>query len=189
MQNWRKLLVTSALQWIPLAIVIVGVAGLVYATVQQSYRTSANDPQIQMAQDARAALQAGATPTSLVAAHPVDLAQSLSPYMIIYDSQGQVVASSATLNGATPTIPPGVLTSARGRDVNLITWQPAPGVRSAIAVVAYSNGYVLAGRSIKYIEDRESGTEQIAGFAAVVLLVASFVGVVTTRWLQARIES
>jgi hypothetical protein len=189
MNGWRKLLITSLLHWIPLAIVIVGFAGLVYAAVQQNYRTSANDPQIQMAQDARAALQTGAAPTSLVATHPVDLASSLAPYLIIYDAQGQVVASSASLNGTTPAIPPGVLTSARTKDVNLVTWQPAPGVRSAVAVVAYPGGYVLAGRSIKVIEDREGATEAIAGTAALALLAASLVGVVATRWLLARMEA
>jgi hypothetical protein len=187
--NWRTLLLTSVLQWIPLAIVIVGVAGLVYVAVQQSYRTSANDPQIQLAQDARTALQNGATPASLVTAHQVDLATSLSPYMIIYDAQGNVVASSATLNGTSPSVPPGVLTSAKNRDVNLVTWQPVSGVRSAVAVVAYPNGYVLAGRSLKYIEERESGTETIAGLAALALLAASLLGVVATRWVLARVEA
>ncbi len=186
MNGWRKLIVTSLLHWIPLAIVIIGVAGLVYAAVQQSYRTSANDPQIQMAQDARAALQAGTTPASLVAAHPVDLASSLAPYLIIYDAQGQVVAADASLDGTTPTIPPGVLTNAKGKDVNLVTWQPKAGVRSAVAVIAYPGGYVLAGRSISLIEQREGATEAIAGAAALVLLAASLLAVVATRWLLAR---
>ncbi|MBA3825748.1 MAG: hypothetical protein H0X24_17850, partial [Ktedonobacterales bacterium] len=168
--------------------VIVGMAGLVYASVQQNYRASANDPQIQMAQDARVALQAGTPAGNLVAAHTVDLASSLAPYMIIYDAQGQVMASSASLNGTTPTIPPGVLTSAKHTDVNLVTWQPAVGVRSAVAVVAYPGGYVLAGRSITVIEKRESATETIAGAAALALLAASLVGVVASRWLLTRLD-
>jgi hypothetical protein len=43
------------LRWLPLAVAITILAGLVYATVQQSLRQGANDPQIQLAEDTAAA--------------------------------------------------------------------------------------------------------------------------------------
>src|SRR6185436_9409124 len=36
--------------WLPLAVAITGVCGLVYATVHQNYRQSLNDPQIEIAE-------------------------------------------------------------------------------------------------------------------------------------------
>ena len=40
------------LKWLPLGVAVTLVCALIYATVQQNYRQSANDPQIQMAEDA-----------------------------------------------------------------------------------------------------------------------------------------
>ena len=45
--------------WLPLAAVTTLLCGLIYLAVQQSLRWGANDPQIQMAEDAAAALAAG----------------------------------------------------------------------------------------------------------------------------------
>lgn len=42
--------------WLPLAVTIIAVFGGICLTVQQSYRMGANDPQIQMAEDAARAL-------------------------------------------------------------------------------------------------------------------------------------
>jgi hypothetical protein len=52
--------------WLPLAAVTTLLCGLVYLAVQQSLRQGANDPQIQMAEDAAAALVAGSTPESVL---------------------------------------------------------------------------------------------------------------------------
>jgi hypothetical protein len=46
-------------QWLPLAIAITLLCGLVYVAVQQEVRLSANDPQIGMAEDLAAALSHG----------------------------------------------------------------------------------------------------------------------------------
>lgn len=73
--------------WLPIAVVIVALCALVYASVQQSLRQGANDPQIQMAEDVATVLPAG----------KVDLALSLAPFVIIYDSTQKVLASSAVL--------------------------------------------------------------------------------------------
>jgi hypothetical protein len=48
--------------YVPVAVLATLCCGLVYALVQQDLRQSANDPQIQMAQDAARALDSGARP-------------------------------------------------------------------------------------------------------------------------------
>src|SRR3954470_16327598 len=96
--NPRSVILKSVLFWLPLAAVCTVLAGLVYVAVQQDLRGTANDPQIQMAQDAATGLQAGASPASLTGSGKVDIAHSLAPYLIIYDDAGNVLSSCAELN-------------------------------------------------------------------------------------------
>jgi len=180
----QKLLVRTILSWLPLAALTVALTFTIYAAVQNVERSSANDPQIQMATDAANALNAGAAPQSLVTATPIDIARSYAPYLVIYDANGQLLAASATVDGQ-PLVPPGgVFSAARSTGMDLITWTPAPGVRNAIAVVPYANGYVLAGRSLKLIEDRESNLELLVGASGAATLVATFIAVLVSCALR-----
>jgi len=176
----------SILAWLPLATLAVLIAGMVYVAVQQDYRGTANDPQIQMATDARNALEAGASAETLLPPNKIDIARSLAPYLVIYGANTQPVASSATLRGQ-PILPPaGVFASAERSPMNVVTWMPEPGVRSAIVVMRYSDGYVLAGRSLQQIEDRESNLGLIVGAACVATLGLTFLAVVATQLLTLR---
>jgi hypothetical protein len=164
--------------WLPLAIVTAGLCGLAYLAVQQSLRISANDPQIQMAEDAASALNNGATVESVLPSNKVELTISLAPFMIIYDNSGKVLASSAFLHATTPIYPSGVLDYTRQHDEDRVTWQPEHGVRMATVAVRYNNGFVMAGRSLREVENRISNIEKISGLAmlviwAVTLLVIS----------------
>lgn len=183
MKNFRQIVVASIVQWLPIAALAVLLCGLIYATVQQNYRSSANDPQIQMALDARNALTQGVSPSQLVPQNTVDMAQSLSPYLIIYDTTGRAVASSVTLHGQTPTPPPGVFDSARSLEIDKLTWMPQPGVRSAAVIVHYDGGYVLAGRSLTAIEQREDSLLQIVIVACIATLAVTFMATLGAQWL------
>lgn len=187
MTHLRHTLVASVLQWIPLAALTVLVSGTVYLAVQQDERSAANDPQIQMAVDARNALMNGATPQSLVPASQLDISQSLAPYLVIYDASGQVVAASATLHGLSLVPPHGVFDSARALPMDIITWTAEPGVRSAIVMVHYPDGYVLAGRSLAQVEDREGNLELQIGAACVATLALTFLAVFVTRAVASRL--
>lgn len=110
--RFRTHLWTAVLRWLPLATLTVLLCGTVYAAVQQDYRSTANDPQIQIATDARNALDAGATPTSVVPASQIDLASSLAPYLAIFDAQGNLLASSVNLHGQPLAPPRGVFQNA-----------------------------------------------------------------------------
>ena len=166
--------------WLPIAFVSTLFALLVYAAVQQSYRGGANDPQLQMAEDAAAQLGGDTTtPAELTSGPTVNLATSLAPYTIVYDAQGKVLASTGMLSGHAPTPPSGVLQEARDHGSNSITWQPAAGVRSAIVVMPYgdatSGGTVLVGRSLRSVEDREGFLLLMAAVAWIGALVGGLV--------------
>jgi hypothetical protein len=143
--------------WLPLAAVTVCLSGLFYVCIQQVLRLGANEPQVQMAEDAARALAAGEAPDGLVPTMPVDITASLAPYLILYDEQGRVTASNALLNGQVPAIPTGVLEYARQQGEDRISYQPDHQARGAVVVVhaeGGQGGFALAGRSLREVEKR-----------------------------------
>lgn len=166
-------------QWLPLAVGIIVITGFAYVAVQQSYRMSANDPQIQVAEDIAVALSLGNTPPdSVVPANPTqDIGASLTTMAVVFDDAGKALGSSVALDGKLPTIPSGVFDYVKKHGEDRFTWQPKPGVRIAAVVTRYSgqvSGYVLVGRSLKEIEKREKQLSIMAGIAALAALVLTF---------------
>jgi hypothetical protein len=142
---------------LPLMVAVTFIFGLIYIVGQQSYRHSANDPQIQLAEDAALALSKGQAPESLIGNNKINIAHSLSPYVIICDQSGQPVASSALLDDQTPKIPPGIFEYTKRHKQDRITWEPKPGVRQAAVIVHYegqASGFVFAGKSLRETEMR-----------------------------------
>lgn len=158
--------------FLPLAVLATLTCGLVYTAVQQDLRMGANDPQVQLAEDAARALDAGAQPATLVGSTKVDVATSLAPFVVIYDTSGVVLATDGRLDGHDPVPPLGVLDAARADPPNNVTWQPRAGVRIASVTVPWSGGTVLAGRSLREVERREDSILLIAAAAWLVMLVA-----------------
>jgi len=173
-------------QWLPLAVVVTAVCGLVYLAVQQDLRQSANDPQIQMVEDAAAALENGAAVEAIVPAEKVAIEHSLAPFVMVFNDRGDVVGSSATLHGKTPQLPAGILDYVRGHGEDRVTWQPEPGVRIAAVVARFQGsqpGFVLAGRSLREVEVREDNAELEAGAAWIVTMAASLAGVTLCEFI------
>ena len=169
-------------QWVPLAFIICCFSGLTYVAVQQTYRQSANDPQIAMAENAATILSSNASPASVVPSGTIDIANNLAPYVVIYDAAGEPIAGNGMLDGALPLLPAGVFDSVRatgGED--RFTWQPRPGVRSAVVVdeIGGANGgFVMAGRSLREVEIREDTLTLQVGAIFIFALVGSFLFVI-----------
>lgn len=164
--------------WFGYAAVITLVCILVYVTVQQSFRLSANDPQVQMAQDSALAIDKGADPHSPPGANNgIDISQDLSPYLMVYDPSGNVVAGNATLNGKPLRIPQGVIDYIRKNGRDAASWQPAPGVRQAMVGVSTTRGrfIVVAGRSLAPTEERIARLGEQVAFGWVMSLIAMLV--------------
>ena len=166
-------------RWLPLAAVIVILSGTIYGTTQQVLRQSANDPQVQMARDAGAALAKGAVPASVVSrGASVNLNISLSPFISVYDDSGMSLESTGVLSGKPPVPPAGVFEYTRKYKEDRITWQPEPDVRLAIVMVRYEGsrpGFVLVGRSLAEVEQRENRIFLLAAAGCITALVASLV--------------
>src|SRR6476646_6768902 len=78
--------------------------GMIYVAVQQDYRQSANDPQIQFVEDAASQLAAGQTPEAILPYNSVDIADSLAPYLTVFNETGKPIAGSGKLDGTLPTL-------------------------------------------------------------------------------------
>ena len=170
--------------WFPLAVLSTLFCGLVYATVQQNYRQSANDPQIQIAQDTVATINSGFSPKDAVFRNRIDISKSLAPYIIIYDASGKPIVSGAVLDDKTPNPPKRAFDSAKKFGENRFTWEPKNEVRSAVVLAYYKgkeSGFVLAGRSLREIEMRKTRLEIQVGVAWIVILVATLAAVIISE--------
>ncbi|HVQ44479.1 MAG TPA: hypothetical protein VMT30_05940 [Candidatus Saccharimonadia bacterium] len=160
----------------------LGLTALIFVSVQQSLRQSANDPQIQLAEDGAAAMAKGTAPADIVGDQPVDVVASLKPIVITYRGDGGLAAFNGEFGSAKPVPPDGAFAYARAHGQNRFTWEPAPGLRLA-TVLVYNGGehpgYVLAARNLREIELREDQTQNYAlAVLAALLIVGIFVLVV-----------
>ncbi len=164
------------LAWLPLACLLTLFALLVYGLTQQDLRQSANDPQIQMAED-------NVSPQSLPT---IDISKSLAPFVTIFDDNGNPISSSGTLNSVIFVPPAGVFdyvrTSGGGNlrptDVageDRFTWQPQDNVRIAAVVAKTDTGFILVGRNMREVESREERVLFITFLAWLFGMVGLFV--------------
>ena len=167
----RPALVFNALV---LAGIATGIALAFYAIPQHVLRSGLNDPQIQMATDLATTLERfgvddGLRQGALLASGSganIDMARSLSPFLIVFNDAGQPLGSNAQLDGQTPAPPQGVFDHVRSHGEERVTWQPRRGVRIA-AVIERVNGrqpgFVLAGRNMREVEARIGDVQTMAG--------------------------
>lgn len=115
---------------------------LFYAIVQQTLRQGANFPQTEIVQK------------SIVPEKSVEISQSLEPFVQIYDQNKNLTEGNALLRGKIPTIPKGALDYAKTHGENRLTWQPETGVRIALVISYQKNTYIVAGRSLREVENQ-----------------------------------
>jgi hypothetical protein len=156
-----------------------------YASKQTIARTASRSDQ----------LSSGAAPSGVLPP-AINLATSTAPFVIVYDSDFRVLASSARLHGRTP-VPPALralnrlASSARlaGRTPVLsvgrvlgqlgdLTWQIRPGLSEAVSVESYDGphpGFVLGATSLQSISAEQTTLTWIIALACLAALALSFV--------------
>lgn len=178
--------------WLPFAALATVLCLVSYVMVQQNIRLSANDPQIQIAEDVAAALENGQPTSNFSPQNKVDMAKSLDAFAIIYDADGKVVAGSGAVDGKIPEAPKSSLDYAQAHGDNRLTWEPKSGVRSAVIIKPYSakdgRGFVLVGKSLREIEARERQVLRFAGLGWVVALFVSLFFVSVKHYYMLRTE-
>jgi hypothetical protein len=156
----------------------------IYATVQQTYRTAANDPQTELARDIANNIRYTHTYHSPFLDSGINAQQSLGTFMQLYNPDGQLIYSGGTANGKALQIPKGVLMNAKQTMENAVTWQPVPNVRLA-AVAEYTgnanNAFVVVARSLQEVEIR------VANSVKMILLVwVTGIVIITVHWIIQR---
>ena len=150
-------------------------------------RRGADQPQTQMVNDAASLLANGQRPEDVILPAHIDLQHSLEPFLFFYDEQGKPQAGSGTLQNAIPTPPPGVFDYVRAHGSETLTWQPRPDVRIASVVRRVDGphpGFILAGRSLREVEQQESNLYQLS-FALWLVLMCVLAG---AAWLLSRVQ-
>jgi sensor histidine kinase regulating citrate/malate metabolism len=162
----------SFLDYLLLVIIITLMFGVIYVTVQQSYRNSANDPQIQIARDIQVRLRQG-KPVENFLADTIDIAQSLSTFIALYNASGKPIRSSGNLGGKMPELPAGVFDFAKAHGEHQVTWQPRSEVRMAMVIIRSNSspvGFVAAGRSLQEVEVREQNLMTVVFFGWIICI-------------------
>lgn len=154
------------------AVIVTIFTGVFFVAVQQNYRSYANDPQVQIASDVATKIKAGKSIEKFFA-DSVDLENSLSPFIALYDEHAQPIRSSGLLDGKIPRLPPGVFAYVKNQGEHRVTWQPRPGIRMAM-VILRSNfspvGYIAVGRSLDEIEIREEGLREMTMMSWLIMI-------------------
>jgi hypothetical protein len=182
----RPVLIYNALV---LAALASGLALALNVIPMQVLRLSANDPQIAMAGDLAARLESGVAAAEAVPSASVDMARSLSPFVIVYDDAGHPVVSQARLNGSIPAPPMGVFDSVRQHGQQRISWQPIRGrehgvrIAAVIERVSGSNpGFILAGRNMREVEAREGVVGKLAALTWFGMIGVIVLGTAVFGW-------
>jgi hypothetical protein len=170
-------------------LIISGVSFLLvlygYAQVQHMARSNANDPQVQISEDIIAALGQNIAPQAITGTNQIDVSKTLAPFVIIYDANGNAVASSAQIGGQVPVLPAGVFDTVKEKGEARLTWQPNDTNRFAAVIKSYQSGdttgYVLVARSMREVEERNKEALELALAAWIAIVVISAVGLKIVR--------
>lgn len=163
------------------AVSITLAIGFAFLIGQQLLRMGANDPQVEIIEGISEALGLGQDPAAFSSLNPTDIAKSLSPFVIIYDSQGKVVSGTGQLDGQAPTPPSAVFDIAKAKGQHRLTWEPKKGIRSAVVIKEYkageTSGFALVGKSLREVELRTKTLLKFSGIAWAIALVVSMLAV------------
>ena len=176
---------SSILTHIAAAIIVTGIILLMYAAVQQTYRSTANDPQLQIARDLSAAISSGKPINNRLPSDTIDLSQSLAVFVEIFDKNGNPLHSTGLLNGTLPKPPGGIFEYANANVEDVLTWQPQNDVRMAMVfekINAPGEGFVAAGRSLKEIEVRENNLVKMIGITWMACMAVLLVHLLVQRY-------
>lgn len=134
--------------WLIVMFLITFTSLLVYSAAQQTLRQGANENPAILATETKLKLERGISPKDAVPAEKFDISKSLNTFVMVYDSNNNLVSSSAIIENKEPSYPKGVLNYVSNKGEDRVTWQPKEGLRFATIAIKYNNGYIVAGQSL-----------------------------------------
>lgn len=133
--------------WLILMIAGAFSVGTACFCTQQSLRLGANESAAALAKDTLIKLENGALPEEAVSPK-TDIRISLEPFVMIYDNNKQLVATSAGFGSENIAFPKSVLENITKNGDSRVTWQPEKNLRFASVGIKYDGGYIVAAVSL-----------------------------------------
>ena len=164
-----------------LGLILTFLGGTAAVTFQQMLRRGANQPQIEMANFYASEIGSGEAPDDIIPTGYVDPERSLEPFVIFYDDQGRPQKATGYLDQSAPVPPRGVFDYSRNHGSDTFTWQPRPQVRIATVVQRVTGphpGFLLAGRSLRNVEEDETVLYHMTFLGWLVLVLLLVLGAV-----------
>ena len=127
-------------------------SSIVYLVTQQTLRLGADGQPLQLATDTALKLEKGQRADLAVSTDKVDISKSLSPFVMVFDTNKNLLSTSGVMGSSEPTYPKGVLDFVTQKGEDRVTWQPQTGLRYATVAIKIKSGYIVAGRSLREIE-------------------------------------
>ena len=144
-----KLVKNVFIYWIVIMFLVTFTSLLTYVVTQQVIRLGANELPVQFATDTIIKLENGLSAKDAVPAETIDILKSLDTFVMIFDKDKNLIATSAMMGSAQPSFVKGVLDSVDKRGEYRETWQPEVGLRFAFVATKLGDKYIVAARSLQ----------------------------------------
>lgn len=141
------------LTWIVVMFIVTFTCLLIYLIMQQSLRLGANESPAQLAVETSMKLQEAQNIKNAIPAEKVDISKSLNTFVMVFDNNKNLIATSGVIGGNEPTYPKGIFDTVDRKGEYRVTWQPNLSLRFATVAIKYENGYIVTGRSLKETEN------------------------------------
>jgi hypothetical protein len=161
--------------WVIAMFFITFTCALTYLVAQQSLRLSANALPAQLVKDVAINLQKGRSAQDSIPSQQVDASKSDVGFVMIYDQNKHLVATSGMFGTKKPSYPRGVLDYVAKNGEDRVTWQTPDGLRFATVAMKSNDYYVVGARSLHETENTIDQTTHIVFYAWLACLICSAV--------------
>lgn len=176
MKNLQQALNTyrTVVIFVTLVLLITVIFGAIFGTGQQVLRGDSDYPQVEVVQQVQGIIEQGVPLDVIVnSEEAINLEESMSLFVMIFDKDKNLVSSSAKIGEQSPTPPSESFDIAKSKGENKFTWQPQDGVRlAAVLKPVGDKAFVLAGKSLKETDKRVQtlGVFTLIGWAVSIVL-------------------
>jgi hypothetical protein len=161
--------------WVIAMFFITLTCSVAYLVTQQSLRLGANAVPAQLAKDTSIKLQEGQSPDASVPKNKVDASESGDGFVMIFDKNKNLVATSGMMNTQEPKYPKGVLDNVSNKGEDRVTWQTQDGHRFATVGIKSNQYYIVGASSLLETENLIAHISKLVMYIWLACLVGSVI--------------
>ena len=173
-----KLIKNIFIFWIVIIFLVTFTCLLTYVVTQQVIRLGANELPVQFATETSTRLENGQSVKDAIPDETIDISKSLGTFVMIFDKDKNLIATSAMMGNVKPDYAKGVLDYVDKRGEDRVTWQPQVGLRFATVATKIRDKYIVAGRSLQEPEKLIGTIGNIAFLAWLACVIFSSIALV-----------